>query len=152
MKATAATIAKLENDPDSIDDLSDKGHFLTYFSSTISYFTTGAAALCPALAGLVQLDCSTVVDGELGIVKPTAVARLRDALTKLDLDAIASKIDAPKPKPLAKLGVEDFDMLQQPLLDLGQSRGRFIASEIERLIAFYKRIAKAKAGIAMYTS
>jgi hypothetical protein len=148
LKASPAMIRKLEEDPDAIDDLTDKGHYLTYFPSTISYFTTGNADLCLALAGVVQLDCSTVVNGELGIVKPRSVAAIRAALQQLDLGAIATNVDAAKPKPIAKLGVDDFELL----LDRDGPRGPIVVSEIKQLVAFYSRIAKGKAGIAMYTS
>lgn len=145
LKVTSAQIKKLEADADVIDDISDKAHYLTYYPLTISYFTTGKVQLCPALAGDTMLDCSTVVDGELGIVRPTTIAKQLAWLEALDLGAIERAVDAAKPKPLVKQGVDDFDMLVEP-------RGQQVVSEIVGLIAFYRRIAKAKSGVAMYTS
>ena len=145
LKVTSAQIKQLQADADGIDDIRDRAHYLTYYPLTISYFTTGKLQLCPALAGDTTLECSTVVDGELGIVKPSAVAKHLARLAALDLGVIVRAVDAAKPKSLAKQGVDDFTMLDEP-------RGKQVVSELIGLIAFYKRIAKAKSGVVMYTS
>ena len=148
LMASSATIKKLERTPESIDDLTDKNHYCTYYPCTISFFTTGDAQSLVALSGVDTLECSTVVDGELGIVKPASIAKILAQLAKLDLATIEKQVEAAKPKQLAKQGVDDFDMLEGG----GEPRPKLVVSEIERLIAFYKLAAKKKTGVVMYTS
>jgi hypothetical protein len=147
LRATTAQIKTLRATPETIDDLSDKHHYVTYVPATISFFTTGKVAMCAALAGLETIECDTVVDGELGIVKPAQIAKLLATLATVDLPSIARQVDAAKPKQLAKR-VDDFDIL----LGADSPPSKLVVTEIEGLIAFYTRVAKGKTGVVMYTS
>ncbi len=148
LRASAAQIKQLRVTPETIDDLTDKHHFLTYFPLTISFFTTGKVAMCAALSGLEVIDCPTVVDGELGIVKPAQVAKLLATLAKLDLKSIARQVEAAEPKPLAKRGVDDFSIA----VGGDKPASALVVADIAGLIAFYTLVAKRKTGIVMYTS
>jgi hypothetical protein len=148
LPVTSAQLARLRADVSSIDELSDRRHFMTYYFSTIAFFIGDQTAL----SGFASIDCSTVFDGILGIVTPPQVTKIVAKLAKLDLVSIERRIGEAKPKQLKKSGVDDFAMVTASATESRKPAGKLVIDEIATLISFYKKVAKDKGGVVMYTS
>jgi hypothetical protein len=148
LPVTGAQLARLRAELESIDDLSDRQGYMTYYDGTIAFFTGEPKAL----SGFSTIECSTVVDGIIGIVTPAQAAKVLAKLAKLDVADLERKINEAKPKHLKKSGIADFAMVTAWASETRTPPGKLVVGEIATLIAFYKKVVKKQAGVIMYTS
>jgi hypothetical protein len=153
---SARELAKLRAQPTWINKVNTRGTYITYYACSINYFVLGDAypsasrkqPLGGLLFGFASVDCETLENGNFGVVEPHQVGLVLEALAKLDLAAIRTKVEEADPDELEEAEALDYEILiedDEPPADV-------IAGELESLAAFYKRAARRNAAIVSYTT
>lgn len=155
---TEDELRALKAAPTTINKLDKPGgeSFSTHYFCSISYFVTGDAwggdaeknPLAGMLFGFESIDCSTLENGNFGVVTPAQVALVIAKLEVIDLDTVKAKIDDADPDELEEDEVEDFELL----LEDDEPASEVLVDEIKRLTTFYKAAAENRRGIVMYTT
>jgi hypothetical protein len=149
-------IAALAKEPASINRLPvRKGEtFHTHLYTAINYFLCGSAypdgkkPLALALGGERNVETPTLENGSFDVTSSPSVAKIADALAKVDLKAIGKKISA-----------ADFDELrdeeevdEEEVLSGSDDPVAELIGEIEGLQQFYAAAKEKQKGVAIYTS
>jgi hypothetical protein len=155
---SAVDLAKLREQPTWINKLDRPGEqsFMTYHCCSINYFLTGDAypsgspkqPLGGVLFGFSSVSCSTLENGNFGVLDPQHTESVLRALGAVDIAAVRQRVEDADPEALADDEVDDFELLEEgdePPADV-------IVSEIERLLAFYKYAARHHYGVVNYTT
>ncbi|MEO8701133.1 MAG: DUF1877 family protein [Kofleriaceae bacterium] len=152
---SSTELAKLRSQPTWIMELAKRG-FSTYYPATINYFLVGDAypegskklPLAGLLFGFDAVDCETLENGNFGVLEPAEVRLVLTALSSVDLAAVRTAIEGADPDELEEAEVLDYEVL----IEDDEEAADIIASEIESLVAFYKRAVRSHGAIVSYTT
>ena len=151
---TDKEIAALRKMPTKINKLNNEG-FNTYWYCTINYFLCGDAYPSPVkkkpltamLFGYESIQTSTLECGNFGLIMPSSVKAIANALENVDLAKLKKQVENADPEELAEEEVDDFELLAE-----GDDAGMTVVEDVKGLRKFYSKAAKLGRGVVMYTT
>ncbi len=153
---TAAELAGLRDDPDSIDSLASRPSYWTHFAATINYFLSGNAypgekngPLWPVLDGAESLSTVRMECGSFGVVPIDHVARLATLLADIDIEAVAAAAGDENLDVDSLINDEELEDLE---IIAAEELPGVLTNEVTGLVAFYQTAARDCHAVVMYTT
>lgn len=145
-------LAQLEADPTTINKLDQPTSMSTYYSCTVNFFLTGSAypgdhPLAPLVQGSRTVETATLENGSFGVVDPSDVAALVEALTTVDSNAIRQSAEAADFDEL----VEEEEIYELEVMEHSEVPGDLVEA-IASLLTFYQEVSAENAAVVMFTA